>query len=351
MDKLLQGAAAYAGKSPAGSHAELLERNSISRREFVPLLLAAAVWPETLRAAGEVKKVGVLWHAGSEEEEAVFLVPFRQKLKDLGWPEDRLTLENRYPAERYERYQEFAAELVALNVDLLVAVTAEGALAARKATRTIPIVFVVVPDPLGIRLIDSLAHPGGNITGPSIMFGELDAKRLDVFRKAVPDLSHVAVLIDSNVKEGNTFEGLRNAAKTLGLTTEMAEVPDPGAMQSVFAAFSQTSANGVFVTGSSMFFNERSRIAELALAHHLPTAVFDHEMARAGGLVFYGSSIMTTFQRAAVYVDKILRGAKPADLPVEQPTRFELAINRKTATALGLTIPPMLLASADEVIE
>jgi putative tryptophan/tyrosine transport system substrate-binding protein len=328
------------------------ERSRISRRKFVPLLIAVAAWPEMLRAAGEARKVvGVLWHAGSEEEEAVFLVPFRQELKDLGWPDERLSLENRYPAERYERYKGFAEELVALKVDLLVAVTPESALAAKEATKTIPIVFVVMPDPVGMHLIDSLAHPGGNITGPSILIYDLDAKRLDVFREAVPGLSHLAVLADPRVRGGNTFEGLRNAAKTLGLSIEMAEVSDPEAMQSVFAAFPQTGVNGVFVAESSMFFNERSRIAELALAHRLPTAVFDLEMVRAGGLVFYGSSIMTTFLRAAVYVDKILRGAKPADLPVEQPTRFELAINQKTATALGLKVSPTLLALADEVIE
>ena len=354
MVSLLQDAAPPTRTLARGRYVEKAkaQRNGISRREFLPLLVAAAAWPEALRAAVEARKViGVLWHAGSEEEEAVFLVPFRQELRDLGWPEGRLALENRYPAERFERYKGFAAELVALKVDLLVAVTPEGALAAKEATKTIPIVFVVVPDAVGIKLIDSLAHPGGNITGPSIMFNDLDSKRLDVFRKAVPGLSHLAVLTDTNVKEGNTFEGLRSAAKALGLTIEMAGVPDPEAMQSVFSAFPRTGVNGVFVTGSSMFFNERSRIAELALAYHLPTAVFDLEMARAGGLVFYGSSIETTFRRAAQYVDKILRGTKPADLPVEQPTRFELAINQRTATALGLTIPPMLLTSADQVIE
>jgi putative ABC transport system substrate-binding protein len=326
-------------------------RNGISRREFVPLLIAAAACPTALHAAGEARKIGVLWHAGSEEEEAVFLIPFREELKRLGWTEGRLSLENRYPAERFERYKGFAEELVALKVDLLVAVTPEGALAAKEATKTIPIVFVVMPDPVGMHLVDSLAHPGGNITGPSILINDLDSKRLDLFRVAVPSLSHLAVLADPRVRGGNTFEGLRNAAKTLGLSIEMAEVSDPEAIQSVFAAFPQTGVNGVFVTESSMSFNERSRIAELALAHRLPTTVFDLEMVRAGGFVFYGSSIMTTFQRAAVYVDKILRGTKPADLPVEQPTRFELAINQKTAGALGLAIPPTLLTTADQVIE
>jgi ABC-type uncharacterized transport system substrate-binding protein len=345
------GGAAYTRKLSLGAHGEAVERNGISRRVFVPLLIAAAAWPETLRAAGEARKVGVLWHAGSEEEEAVFLIPFREELKKLGWPEERLSLENRYPAERYERYQEYAAELVSLNVDLLVAVTSEAVLAAKAATTTIPIVFVVVPDPVGIKAVDSLAHPGGNITGPSILFNDLDSKRLEAFREAVPGLSHLAVLIDPKVMEGNTFEGLRNAAKAFGLTIEVAEVPDPSAMEAVFAKFPQTGVNGVYVTGSSMFFNERSHIADLALRYHLPTTVFDLEMVRAGGLVFYGSSIVTTFRRAAQYVDKILRGAKPADLPVEQPTRFELAINQKTATAMGLTIAPTLLARADEVIE
>jgi len=352
MVTLLQDAAAPTRKLARGAYVEKAQRNGISRREFVPLLVAAAAWPEALSATGEARKVvGVLWHAGSEEEEAVFLVPFRQELKDLGWPEGRLALENRYPAELFERYKGFAAELVALNVDLLVAVTPEAALAAKEATKAIPIVFVVMPDPVGMNLVDSLAHPGGNITGPSILINDLDSKRLDLFRVAVPDLSRLAVLTDPRVRGGNTFEGLRNAAKKLGLSIEMAEVADPEAMQSVFAAFPQTGVNGVFVAESSMFFNERSRVAELALTHRLPTAVFDVEMVRAGGLVFYGSSVLTTFRRAAQYVDKIIRGAKPADLPVEQPTRFELAINQKTAAALGLTIPPTLLATADEVIE
>jgi putative ABC transport system substrate-binding protein len=342
---------AYTRKLPSGAHGDAVERSGISRRELVPLLIAAAAWPETLRAAGEARKVGVLWHAGSEEEEAVFLIPFREELKKLGWPEGRLSLENRYPAEHFERYQRFAAELVALNVDLLVAVTSEGALAAQAATRTMPIVFVVVPDPVGIKLVDTLARPGGNITGPSILFIDLDSKRLEAFREAVPSLSHVAILTDANSKEGNTLEGLRNAAKAFGLTVEVAEVPDPATMEPVFAAFPKSGVNGVYVTGSSMFFNERRHIADLALSYHLPTSVFDLEMARAGGLVFYGSSIETAFRRAARYVDKILRGAKPADLPVEQPTRFELAINQKTATAMGLTIAPTLLARADEVIE
>ena len=193
MVTLLQDAAAPTRTLARGGYVEKAkaQRNGISRREFLPLLVAAAAWPEALRAAVEARKViGVLWHAGSEEEEAVFLVPFREELKKLGWPEGRLSLENRYPAERFERYQGFAAELVALDVDVLVAVTSEGALAAQAATRTIPIVFVVVPDPVGIKLVDSLAHPGGNITGPSILINDLDAKRLDVFREAVPGLSH-----------------------------------------------------------------------------------------------------------------------------------------------------------------
>jgi putative ABC transport system substrate-binding protein len=323
----------------------------ISRREFVPLLIAAAAWSKTVAATGEARKIGVLWHAGSEEEEAVFLVPFREELKKLGWPEERLSLENRYPAERYERYQGYAAELVALNVDLIVAVTSEGALAAQAATKTIPIVFVVVPDPVAIKLVDSLAHPGGNVTGPSILFTDLDSKRLEAFREAAPGLSRLAILADANGMEGNTLEGLLNAAKAFGLTIEVTKVPDPGAMESVFSKFPQMGINGVYVTGSSMLFNERNRIADLALRYRLPTSVFDLEMARAGGLVFYGSSIETAFRRAAHYVDKILRGTKPADLPVEQPTRFELAINEKTATAIGLTIAPTLLARADEVIE
>jgi putative tryptophan/tyrosine transport system substrate-binding protein len=324
----------------------------MKRRAFIAGLGSAAAWPAVARAqSGKIFRIGVLWHTSSEEEEAIFLIPFRQALKDLGWPEGRLVLENRYPAERYERFQGYAAELVSLNVDLIVAVSSGGALAAKRATTTIPIVFVVAADPVGIKLVQSLAHPGGNITGPSILMTDLNGKRLDVFREAVPGLSHVAILADPRVAESDLVKAVRTPAETMGLTTELVEVPNPEALESAFITLSGGSVNGVFVTGSSMLFNERKRIADLALAHHLPTAVFDLEMVRAGGMVFYGSSIVTTFRRAARYVDKILRGAKPADLPVEQPTIFELAINLKTAAALNLTIPPLLVARADEVIE
>jgi putative tryptophan/tyrosine transport system substrate-binding protein len=323
------------------------------RREFIAALGGAAAWPLMARAQQSMKipKVGVLWHAGNEEEEAVFLIPFRQELKKLGWSEGQLILENRYAGERYERYQGYATELVSRNVDVLVATTADGAVAAQHATTTIPIVFVIVGDPVRLKLVDSLAHPGGNITGPSTLLIDIVAKRLEVFREAVPGLSNVALLIDRNVTPTGVVEFFRAAAEKLGLTTQLAEVANPDALESIFSSLSSTDVNGVFVSGSSMLFNERKRVGDLAVAHHLPTTVFDSEMVRAGGLMFYGSSFVTTFRRAAHYVDKILRGAKPADLPVEQPTIFELAVNLKTAAALNLAISPMLLARADEVIE
>src|SRR5262245_14940291 len=324
-----------------------------NRRAFIAGLGGAAAWPLVSRGqqTGKIPRIGILWHANSEEEEAVFLIPFRQELAKLGWPEGRLVLENRYAGERYERFQEHATQLVSLNVNVLLATTAEAALAAQRATATIPIVFVVVGDPVRFKLVDSLAHPGGNITGPSMQSSDIVTKRLGVFREAVPGLSNVALLNDPNATPTRAIEAIRTAAETLGLTTKLAEVANPEALEAAFSNLSSTGINGVFVGGSSMFFNERRRIADLALTYHLPTTVFDLEMVRAGGLMFYGSSVITTFRRAAHYVDKILRGAKPVDLPVEQPTKFELIINMKTANAIGLTIPTTLLARADEVIE
>jgi putative ABC transport system substrate-binding protein len=189
------------------------------RREFIAGLGGAVAWPLVARgqqSPARTFRIGVLWHADSEEEEAVFLIPFRQELKKLGWPDGQLILENRYAGERYERYQAYAAELVSLNVDVLVASTTESALAAQRATKTIPIVFVVAGDPVRLKLVDSLAHPGGNITGPSTLMTDIVAKRLEVFREAVPSLSNVAVLVDSNVTPSGAIELIRGAGRKIG---------------------------------------------------------------------------------------------------------------------------------------
>jgi putative tryptophan/tyrosine transport system substrate-binding protein len=262
-------------------------------------------------------------------------------------------LENRYAAEQYERFNDLAAELVRLNVDVLVAVTRPSALAAQRATATIPIVFVVVPDPVGSKLVASLAHPGANITGLSNMALELSGKRLELLKEAVAGLSRVALLINPNDREGarRYAEESQAAARLLGLTLLPVEVRSPDDLDRAFSDMAENRAGGVVVPADGMFYNERRRITALALARRIPTMLYSKETVEAGGLMSYGPSHTAIFRRAAFYIDKILKGTKPADLPVELPTRFELIVSLKAAEALGLKIPQTLLARADAVIE
>jgi putative tryptophan/tyrosine transport system substrate-binding protein len=327
----------------------------MKRREFLALLGGAAVaWPLQGRAqqSRKLPRIGVLWHAGNEVEEAKYLAALRQGFNDLGYVEGKTyVLENRFAAEKYERFNSLAAELVAAKVDVLVAITPEAALAAQHATATIPVVFAVVGNPVGAKLVDSLARPGRNITGLSNVMIDLSGKRLELFKDAIPTLSHVILLVNPNAYRIQVATELhRSAAAALGLMVQEIATPDPNSIESAFSAIADRTS-GLFIVPDSMLFNERKHIAELALAHRLPSMAFNAEMVEAGLLMSYGASFLVQFRQVAVYVDKILKGAKPADLPVEQPVQFELIINSKTAKALHLDIPPSLLARADEVIE
>jgi putative ABC transport system substrate-binding protein len=327
----------------------------MKRREFIALLGGAAVaWPLQARAqqSRKLPRIGVLWHAGNEVEEAKYLAALRQGFNDLGYVEGKTyVLENRFAAEKYERFNSLAAELVAAKVDVLVAITPEAALAAQHATATIPVVFAVVGNPVGAKLVDSLARPGRNITGLSNVMIDLSGKRLELFKDAIPTLSHVILLVNPNAYRIQVATELhRSAAAALGLMVQEMATPDPNSIESAFSAIADRTS-GLFIVPDSMLFNERKHIAELALAHRLPSMAFNAEMVEAGLLMSYGASFLVQFRQVAVYVDKILKGAKPADLPVEQPVQFELIINSKTAKALHLDIPPSLLARADEVIE
>jgi putative ABC transport system substrate-binding protein len=329
----------------------------MQRREFITLLGgAAASWPLKARAQQPTKipKIGVLWHAGSAEEEAVYLSAVRQGLSDFGYVEGQnVTLENRFPAEIPERFVSLAAELAALKVDVLVAINRIAALAAQRATTTIPIVFVAIPDPVGSKLVASLAHPGGNITGLSNFAHDLTAKRVELLKATVPNVSRVALLVNPNdIDSAKVYvKESRAAADKLGLFIQPFEIRTPGDLVPAFDKMREEHLDGVVVSQDGLFFATRKNIADLALARGLPLAVYSRETVDAGALVSYGPSNSAIFRRAGYYVDKILKGTSPADLPVEQPTKFEFIINLKTAKALGLTIPPSLLATADEVIE
>jgi len=328
----------------------------VKRREFITLLGAAAAWPLPARSQETRKtpRIGVLWHAASAEEEAVYLGALREGLADLGYVEGRnIVLENRFPAEKWERFISLAAELVQLKPDLLVAVSRPAAIAAQRATSTIPIVFSVVPDPVGDKLVETLARPGGNITGLSNMALDLSAKRIELLKEMVDGLSRVALLVNAGDPEGarRYIRESQAAANPLGIAIEPVEVRGLGEIPNAFSRIDQLNVNGLVGTADSIFTVERRNIIQLAIERRLPMMMHSRETAQAGAFMSYAPSYVLMLRRTATYVDKILKGAKPADLPVEQPTKFELVINLKTANALGLTVPPTLLVRADEVIE
>jgi putative tryptophan/tyrosine transport system substrate-binding protein len=293
------------------------------------------------------------WHAGSADEEEVYLSALRKAFSDLGYVEGKtIDLDHRFPAEQPDRFRSLARELVESKVDAIIAVTALGAKEAKQASRTIPIVVVIDPDPIRDGLVESLAHPGGNVTGLSLMADDLSGKRLALLKEAVPNLSSVALLVDPrDVNTPRAIPPYVNAAKALGLSLRAVEAPTPVSIDQAFAAFARDGFDGVVVGPGPMLFNERARIGASALAHKIPTEAGNAEMVPFGLLLSYGPDFLDYFRRAAGYMDKILKGAKPADLPVEQPARFKMVINAKAAEILGLNIPASLLLTADEVIE
>lgn len=327
----------------------------MQRRRFMTLVCAAAfAWPLSSHAqqSKKIPRIGVLWHAGSAEEEEVYLTALRQGFSSLGYVEGKnFQLENRFPAEKPERFRTLARELVESKVDVIIAVAGIGAKELKSATDTIPIVIATDPDPVGNGLVQSLAHPGGNVTGLSLMMVDLSDKRLGLFRELVPHLSRLAILVDPrDAFSARILAGYEKSAKATGLSTQIVEVTNPDGIDRAFAAVGQAGFDGAAIVGP-MLLNERMLVGNSARAHRIPTLSGIAEMAQGGVLLSYGQDIPDYMRKAAGYVDKILRGAKPGDLPVEQPTRFKLVINLKTARTLGVVVPPPLLATADEVIE
>ena len=313
-------------------------------------------WPLAARAqqpSSKIPVVGVLWHAGSAEEEDVYLRPLRKAFNDLGYIEgENIHLEHRFPAENPERFQTMARELVDLKPDAIIAVTTLGAIDVKKLTTTIPIVFVVVADPIGSGLVEGLAHPGGNATGLSLMAVDLSGKHLALLKEAVPNLSRIALVVDATLPNKEpVIKSYEKAVRDLGISLWPVEISGPDDVDPVFAKIVADRADGFALTTGGLLFNLRARIGASALAHRLPAICFVGEEVPYGLLMSYGPDFPDFFRRAATYTDKILKGAKPADLPVEQPTRLKLVLNLKTAKALGLTIPQTLIVNADEVIE
>ena len=279
---------------------------------------------------------------------------FRQRLRELGWVEGQnIVIDYRYAEGRVDRLPDLAAELVRLKVDLIVASAGtQAATAAKNATETIPIVMIYVRDPVGTGLIASLARPGGNVTGVSGSAGlELFAKQLELLKETVPKIRRVAILSNpDNAYHQLAIREVNVAARSLGVQLQLLEARGPNEFDGAFAAMAKERVGALLVLSDAIFGSHRTRLADLAARSRLPAAFGVRDDVEAGGLMSYGPSILDSYRQAATYVDKILKGAKPADLPVEQPMKFELVLNLKTAEALGLTIPPLILFQADEVI-
>jgi putative ABC transport system substrate-binding protein len=323
------------------------------RRDFIKVIAGSATtWPLAAGAqqTGKMRAIGVL-SPGSEASTVNFY--FFDALAELGWIEGKnVVFERRYAENRLERLPEFAAELVRLNVDVIVGFGTPAPLAARHATTTIPIVMTAAGDPLGSGLVASLARPGGNVTGMSLMVPDLGGKRLELLKELLPRLERVAVLWNAaNPYPAHVFKEVQVAGRTLGIEVQSLEVRDSDDFESAFEIVRRQHPDALMTVEDPLTFNYRKRIADFALGQLLPTLHGFREDVEAGTLMSYGANLADLFRRAAGYVDKILKGAKPSDLPIQQPTEFELVINLKTAKALGITIPPSLLARADEVIE
>jgi len=322
------------------------------------MLLGPLAFNVTTRAAnaqqaGKVYRIGYL-SAPSRASVEQALQAFLRKLRELGLVEGQnLIIEYRWADGKAERLPDLAAELIQLKVDLIVAPAGSAALVAKKATSSIPIVMLFPVDPVGLGLVASLGRPGGNVTGTTLSPGsEIFGKQLQILKEAIPRASRFAIAANP-AEPGFTFQmnEVEAAARSLGIRLQHVEVRGPEDLDSAFAAMARERAEALLVQGSSTFLVHRTRLAELAVKGRLPTMSNFREMVEAGSLMAYGVNMADFIGRSAVFVDKILKGAKPADLAVEQPTKFELAINLKTAKALGLTIPPPVLARADEVIQ
>jgi putative ABC transport system substrate-binding protein len=315
------------------------------------LLLAAPLTAEAQAQAGKVYRIGFLRYLGCAD--GAHFAELRQGLRELGYAEGHnLVIECRSAPGKAERIPDFAAELVRLNVDVIVAEGTVAALAAKQATRTIPIVMVYIADPVASGLVSSLGRPGGNVTGSTMLGPEITRKNLQLLKEAAPGVSRVTVLIDSS-NPGQTLpdEQMAAAAEVLGVRPQRADIVTSADLDKAFAAVLRQRAQALVVFALPLTPVEFQRVTEFAIKNRLPTATWHPTYGRAGLMMFYGTNVAEQFRRAGVHIDRILKGAKPADLPVEQPTKFELIINLRTAKALGLTIPPSLLRRADEVIQ
>jgi putative tryptophan/tyrosine transport system substrate-binding protein len=327
------------------------------RREFITLLGGATVtWPLAARAqqVDRMRRIGVLMALAADDPAGqARLIAFVQALQELGWTDGRnVQIDTRWAAGDAERFRKYAAELVAVAPDVILASGGTGAGALLQATRTIPIVFTQTQDPVGAGYVDSLAQPGGNATGFTNMEYGMSGKYLEVLKEIAPRIARAAVLRDPTIPQGiGQFSAIQAVAPSLGVELRPIDVHDAPEIARAVETFARSANGGLIVTGSALTAFHRDLIITLAASHKLPTVYWERFFVTAGGLISYGPDSIDAHRRAAGYVDRILKGAKPADLPVQAPTKYEMVINLKTAKTLGLVVPQSLLASADEVIE
>ena len=327
----------------------------MQRREFITLLSGiVAAWPLAARAQqpAKIPRIGFLGNSTATME-ANLIGPLRDGLRELGYEEGRnVIIEFRWANGKYDQFPALVAELLAAKVDVIITAGTPATLAIKKATSTVPLVFIAVGDPVGTGVVPNLGRPGGNITGLSSIAPDLEGKRLELLREVVPKLSHVAFFLNpANAFHTASMRQARVAAQSLGIKLQPMEVNKSEQLDGAFASIVKEKPDALLILADRIFLHNRKRMMEFAIQQRLPSVNAYRELVEAGGLISYGPSYEDMHRRAAVYVDKILKGTKPADLPIEQPTKFTLLINLKTAKTLGLTVPPTLVARADELIE
>jgi putative tryptophan/tyrosine transport system substrate-binding protein len=328
----------------------------VKRRDFIALLSGAAAWPLAARAQQpeRMRRIGVLNNPAADDPDSQARVAaFAQGLQELGWIDGRnVRIDYRWSLGDPDRIRRYAAELVALAPDVILTVGAASAGPLLQATRTVPIVFTSVVDPVGAGFVDSLARPGGNATGFLIFEYSISGKWMEVLKQIAPGVTRAAVIRDPAISAGTgQFGVIQSVAPSFGVEVSPVNVRDAGEIERAITAFARSPNGGLIVTGSALSFVHRDLIITLAARHKLPAVYYRRLYVTGGGLISYGPNLVDEYRHAAGYVDRILKGEKPADLPVQAPTKYELVINLKTAKALGIDVPPMLLARADEVVE